>query len=474
MKYFILALFTFASVFAGDEFYKVEEIKHPDSKVALEIGGMCLDGEGGLMMTTRRGEVWHRNNKGEWKLFAYGLQEPLGIRPGIWPGEYYVLQRPELTRLLDEDKDGVADLYDCFSTGWGFTGNYHSYAMAFTQDKDGNFYGGLGLPFSTKGKFNGKWLATIGVPERGIYFKIDTAGNYSQVASGVREPVGSVFNEAGDLFVSDTQGSFICTNWIIHVKEGDFLGHPEGLIWDKSKLGLADKLLAMPLKERNVEIDKLRKRPVIYLPYRKLGSTVGGMAFDKTGGKFGPFAGQMIIAEVIENLLMRANIEQVDGVYQGAAFTLSRSVGTGGLRPVFAKDGSLYLGKTARGWGHGSGLSKINWTGKVPFDIKEIKIQKNGFKVNFTKKVSELKKDAIKLDSFKYAFTHAYTAPMVDKKQLAVSEVKLDSDGMGATLTVDGLAEDTVVHFNYKNLKSAEGESVKFNDAWYTLNKLPK
>ena len=474
MRIVLFTLLFTAFSLSADDFYKVEELKHPDSKVALEIGGMCLDSEGGLMMTTRRGEVWNRSADGKWKLYAYGLQEPLGILPGAWPGEFYVLQRPELTRLLDEDKDGTADFYDSFAKGWGFTGNYHSYAMALTQDKEGNFYGGLGLPFSTKGKFNGKWLATIGVPERGIYFKIDPSGDYSQFASGVREPVGSVFNDAGDLFVSDTQGSFICTNWIIHVEKGDFLGHPEGLIWDKSKPGLADKLLKMPLKERNVEIDKLRKRPVVYLPYRKMGSTVGGMAFDTTAGKFGPFAGQMIITEVIEDLLMRANIEKVDGVYQGAVFQLSRKIGKGGLRPVFAEDGSLYLGKTARGWGHGSGLAKINWNGKVPFDIKEIKIQKNGFKLNFTKKVTALDSNSVKLDSFKYTFTHAYTAPESDKKKLTISSVKLSDDGMSAELSVDGLAEDTVVHFSYKALKSAEGEAPVFHDAWYTLNKLVK
>lgn len=474
MKISLLTFFLFVFSLSADDYYKVEEIKHPDKNVALEIGGMCLSSEGGLMMTTRRGEVWNRSNDGKWKLFASGLQEPLGIRPGAWPGEYYVLQRPELSRLLDEDKDGVADFYDSFAKGWGFTGNYHSYAMAFTQDKDGNFYGGLGLPFSTKGKFKGKWLATIGIPERGIFFKIDPAGNYSQMASGVREPVGSVFNEAGDLFVSDTQGSFICTNWVIHVEQGDFLGHPDGLMWDKSRPGLADKLLAMPLKERNIEINKLRKRPVFYLPYRKLGSTIGGMSFDKTGGKFGPFAGQMIIAEVIEDLLMRANMEKVDGVYQGAVFQLSRKIGKGGLRPVFAKDGSLYLGKTARGWGHGSGLAKINWTGKVPFDIKEIKITKTGFKLNFTKKVSAITADTIKLDSFKYQFTHAYNAPTTDKKQHKVSSAKLAADGMSVELVVEGLTEDTVVHFNYKALKGSAGEAPVFHDSWYTLNKLLK
>ena len=134
---FILSLLIFTSY--AEDFFKVENMTPPEG-VVLEVGGMCLDGKGGLMMTTRRGEVWNYNN-GNWKLFASGFQEPLGIRPGNMPGEWYVLQRPELTRLLDENQDGVADLYSFFARGWGFTGNYHSYAMAFTKDKKGNFYG---------------------------------------------------------------------------------------------------------------------------------------------------------------------------------------------------------------------------------------------------------------------------------------------------------------------------------------------
>ena len=475
-SFLLISLFLLFAVNA-DEYYTAVEIKHPDSKVALEIGGMCLDGEGGLMMTTRRGEVWHRDKDGNWKLFAFGLQEPLGIKKGAWPGEYYVLQRPELTRLLDEDSDGVADLYDCFARGWGFEGNYHSYAMAFSMDKEGNFYGGLGLPFSHKKEnpFSGQWLGTRKTSERGIFFKIDTVGNYSQVASGVREPVGSAFNEAGDLFLTDTQGSFICTNWVIHVEKGDFLGHPDGLMWDSSRPGVAEKLLKMEIGERNKEIDKIRKRPVVYMPYRKLGASVGGLTFDTTGGKFGPFTGQMIIAEVIDNLLMRASIEKVDGVYQGAVFALSKDVGTGGLRPVFAEDGTLYLGKTARGWGHGSGLAEIKWTGKVPFDIKDIHVQKDGFKLTFTKKVKELKGEDIKVSSFRYQYTEKYNSPMVDQKSFKERTIELAPDGMSAVLKLkDPLDEDTVIHFSYKALKSESGETPRFPDCWYTLNKLPK
>lgn len=472
MKNILIILSLLICTTYGQDFFKVEEIV-PPKELALEVGGMCLDGKGGVMITTRRGEVWNYN-KGNWKIFASGLQEPLGIRPGNVPGEWYVLQRPELTRLLDEDGDGSADLYSFFARGWGFTGNYHSFAMAFTKDKEGNFYGGLGLPFSQKGKFQGRWLGTLKSVDRGIYFKIDKDGNYSQFASGVREPVGSTINDKGEIFITDTQGSFTCTNWVMHVEKGDFVGHPEGLLWDKSRPGVAAKLLKLPLKERNAELNKMRKRPVVYLPYRKLGVSVGGLTFDTSKGKFGPYAGQLIIAECIRPVLLRAFIEKVDGVYQGAAFKLSDKVGRGGLRPVFAEDGSLWLGKTARGWGRGLGLSKVSWNGKVPFDIKEIKIAKDGFDFIFTKPTAKFEAADLIVSSTVYEYTNRYKAEMQQGKNLTVSAIELAADGLSAHLKIADLAADTVVYFNYKKLRSQKGEATKFGETWYTLNKLKK
>ena len=86
--------------------------------------------------------------------------------------------------------------------------------------------------------------------------KVDKNGNWSHYASGVREPVGGAINDAGDIFISDTQGSFVSTNYIIEVKKGDFLGHPDGLLWDKSKTEKVKetiKSIAIPLISLRVE-----------------------------------------------------------------------------------------------------------------------------------------------------------------------------------------------------------------------------
>ena len=198
MKKLFITISLLISAISFAQNYSVENIEWPKGTV-LEVGDLKLTDDGKAYMCTRRGDVWVLKD-GNWKKFAMGLQEPLGLELGK-KGELYVLQRPELTRLVDEDGDDVADLYHTFSSGWGFTANYHEYSMGFTRDKDGNFYFGLGLPFSRKenNKFKGQWLGTIDIPDRGCYLKVDgKTGKFSHFAYGIREPVGAIINKDGE------------------------------------------------------------------------------------------------------------------------------------------------------------------------------------------------------------------------------------------------------------------------------------
>ena len=120
MRIHFLSLFAIAtavsSARAAD--YKITDIPAPDG-VVLEVGGMDWMPDGRLMMCTRRGDIWSfQPEKGEWKQFASGLHEPLGLVAGKDDGEIYVLQRAELTRITDTDKDGIAERFESFGKGW--------------------------------------------------------------------------------------------------------------------------------------------------------------------------------------------------------------------------------------------------------------------------------------------------------------------------------------------------------------------
>lgn len=478
MKHLLIITLLFLSFLAtANDSYEVTEIEPPEGCV-LEIGDLAFTDDGTLMMCTRRGEVWSLKD-GVWKRFAHGLQEPLGLIVGDKPGEFYLLQRPELTRLVDRDGDGLADRYETFAKGWGFSANYHEYAMGLTRDKAGNFYFGLGLPFSHKknNKFQGQWLGTMDVHDRGWYIKIGKDGSYGRVAPGVREPVGSAINTDGDIFITDTQGSYIATNYIMHVEPDEFLGHPDGLLWDKEKSEQVNAIAALPDAERNAALDKMRKRPAVYIPYRDMGSSIGGITFDTTGGKFGPYAGQLFVAEVIQALLMRASIEKVNGVYQGAvmAFYRGGTLAGGSHKMAFNKAGDMYVGQTARGWGSGHGLKRVHWKGDVPTDVKDIRIAPGGFTLTFTKPLDPAtagKAETYGLSTFQYNYSNVYTAGVRDRHELKVTDVKLADDKLSVTLTVDGLQADYVVSFDYSKLTAPDGSKPAHGKAWYTINSL--
>ena len=131
--------------------YTLEYLKTPDGCV-LEVGGMDFLSDGRLVVSTRRGQVWIVENAladdiadAEFKLFAEGLREGLGLN--VVDDEVFVVQRGELSRLVDEDGDDVCDRIDTVCNNWGVSGHYHEFAFGLPNDAEGNFYVTLNVSF---------------------------------------------------------------------------------------------------------------------------------------------------------------------------------------------------------------------------------------------------------------------------------------------------------------------------------------
>ena len=124
--------------------YTITRIPGPKDAL-LEVGGMDWMPDGRLAVCTRRGEVWTLDTKGQWKLFATGLQEALGVTHGDGANDLYVMQRPELTHLIDTKHAGVADRYETVNMSFCFSGNYHEFAYGPAVDRDGYVYYSLNL-----------------------------------------------------------------------------------------------------------------------------------------------------------------------------------------------------------------------------------------------------------------------------------------------------------------------------------------
>lgn len=139
---------------------------------------------------------------------AYGLAEPLGVR--IVDGEIFVLQKQELTQLIDNDKDGLIDEYKTISNDWLVSDNFHEFAFGLDY-MDGHFYATLATAILPGGA-----SADPQIQDRGKAIKISQKnGKVTFIAHGLRTPNGIGFNQKDQLFVADNQGDWLPASKIV-------------------------------------------------------------------------------------------------------------------------------------------------------------------------------------------------------------------------------------------------------------------
>lgn len=469
--------------------YDVQAIEIPKEMV-LGVSGLAFDRDGSLLICTREGEVWRfhadvnsfydETLKGHWSLYADGLHEPLGISVDQKTGEVFVVQRGELTQLIDENKDGAVDFYKQISAGWGLTDNYHEYAFGPVRGKDGSFYGTLNTSLSwPQWAKSDKWdIARVhggamgrATEYRGWSFRITPEGKFEPFSAGLRSPAGIGMSPEGELFYTDNQGDWNATSSLHHIIKGRFHGHPSSLFdhpdfkgKDLNGISIAD-------------YDKLRTRPAVWFPHGMVANSPGEPTWDTTKGKFGPFAGQIFCGDQGRSNIFRVVLDKVDGEYQGSCIKFAENLESGCIRNVFSPDGALWVGQTGRGWrSHGGqqfGLKRISYDGKTqPAEIQSVMLTKTGFRITFTKDMDE--KLAANVDSYDikhwgYHYHGEYGSPKVEEKKESPTVVKI-INARTVEITVP-LVINQVYQLNLSKLKCADGTSLLNNTAWYTLNR---
>ncbi|HEX8312893.1 MAG TPA: hypothetical protein VF614_16335 [Chthoniobacteraceae bacterium] len=475
----------FAAAAAPDKIpagYTVETVEIPKT-ITLSVGGLAFTPKGELMICTREGEVW-RYSQGQWHLFAEGLHEPLGIHVDQKTSDVWVVQRPEMTRLVDENADGRADLYQTVNADWGITDNYHEYAYGPARDAQGNFYGTLNTTLSWPGwAGSSRWdVARVhdsrmgrAAKYRGWAFQITPEGKFVPFASGLRSPAGVGMNLEGDLFVTDNQGDWVGSSTLQHVAKGRFYGHASSLMDHPDYTG-------KDLNQISVEdYARLRTLPSLWLPHGDLSNSPGEPTADSTQGKFGPFAGQFFIGDQTRSNIMRAYVEKVGGEYQGVVFNFVHPLQSGCLRTAFGPDGALWVGQTGRGWRSVGpeiyGLQRIVWNSTTtPMEMQKINATPQGFRITFTKPVDrELAAGPARyqIRHFHYAYRPEYGSPKMDETTVVPSKVVVSADGLTVDLEMP-LVTPKVYRISLVGIPGADGMPLSNETGWYTLNQVPK
>ena len=487
-----------------EDYFKILRVSTPED-VMLEVGGLVVLPNGDLGISTRRGDIYISENptgpRPHFRKFATGLHEVLGL--AYKDGNLYCAQRGELTKLVDSDGDGKADIYETVYA-WPLSGYYHEYSFGPKLAPDGSFFVSGNVAFGDEEW----WRGESRVPWRGWIMHITNDGKLEPWATGVRSPCGLGMID-GELFYTDNQGDWIGSGGLWQVKKGDFMGHPAGLRWT----GLSNSPVKLTTAELYAKVDPRQKRnaqgryikpenvvnekfttllevkktvpelrlPAVWLPYAILGiSTSEPVKIPENA--FGPFGGQILVGDQGQSKIMRVFMEKVNGEYQGAAWDFRSGFQSGVLRMAWGNDGSLFVGETNRGWGSAGnsslGLQRLVWNNRTPFETRAIRAMPDGFEIEFTMPVDKKSAEDLasySVESFIYKYHPVYGSPPVNIQPCTIKGVRLSDDGLKARIIVENLRKNYIHTIRLEGIRDRENSySLVHPTAYYTLNNIPE
>jgi len=364
-------------------------------------------------------------------------------------GALYVLHRRNLTKVVDINGDGKADRFDRVAALPHGVADTYDYGYGLNRDKTGSFV----LTYAP--------YANHTMSGSGSLIRLLEGGKVEELAYGFRNPLGWVAGPDGDLYYTDNQGEWVATNKLCHIVPGRYYGFPNS--------------------QQKQHAQKPFGKTTVWVPYGWAHS-INGVTYDATGGKFGPFAGQFFMAELMfGGAIIRASVEKVNGEMQGSCFPFW---GKGLMGPVvltFDPKGRLWVGSiTEPGWmaqPDRGGVYRIDFTGETPFEVREIRVLRDGFRLIFTAPVdpkSAADPASYLGEHYRYEYTGAYGSPELDRTRAAIEKAAVAADGRSVDLTLPPLVKDRVYLITAKGVKSAKGESLVHPQGAYTLNEIPR
>jgi cytochrome c len=386
------------------------------------------------------------------KCIAKGLAEPLGLN--VVDDTIFVLQKQELTKLVDTDGDEIIDEYQCFAKGWKASANFHEFAFGLAY-KDGYFYATLAIAILPGGA-----SARPQIPDRGKVVRISRKdGSMAFVARGLRTPNGIGTGPDNQLFVADNQGDWLPSSKILHVQEDAFFG---SYAVDSFAVAL------LPVQQ-----------PVVWLPQDEIGNSPTEPILMRDG----PYKGQLLHGDVCYGGLQRVFMEKINGAYQGCVFRFTQGLEGGTNRLAWGPDGGLYVGMIGNpgNWGQTGkfwyGLQRLKYNGQSTFEMLAVRAKSNGLEIEFTEPLRTgdgWDPAHYQLRHWWYEPTVNYGGPKMDEAELSVLSATVSADRKKVFLSIPGLQPGRVVHIRLRNLPlSAMGHEIWTTETWYTLNAIP-
>lgn len=426
-----------------------------------KVGGMDFMSDGTLIISTwdPSGSVYRITNAGSGdpsrikvEQIASGLAEPLGLK--VIHDTIYVLQKQELTRLLDTDGDRRIDEYQCVNNRWITSANFHEFAFGLAE-KEGDLYGTLAIAIQPGGA-----SGLNQVSSRGHVVRFDLpSGEMDYVASGLRTPNGIGIGIDGEIFIADNQGDWLPSSKIIHVQKNAFYGQHA----------------VDPVGTANLPVTP----PTLWLPQDEIGNSPSTPLAIHDG----PYEGQMIHCEVTYGGVERDFIEKINGQYQGCVFHFIQGLEAGINRMAWGPDGALYVGGIGNpgNWGQTGklwyGLQRLHYNGKPVFEMLAVRAKSDGVEIEFTQPLQDgdgwNPKDW-EVRQWRYVPTADYGGPKVDDRPLKVLSASVSPDRKKVGLQLEGMQAGHIVYLHMNTAYISEsGLPVWSTETWYTMNQIP-
>jgi glucose/arabinose dehydrogenase len=382
-----------------------------------------------------------------------------------------VLTKVGLLRLTEpEQENGMPWPWQTVADGWGYTADYHDWAVGLPQDAQGNYYVALPCQQDDRSISAARLRGTIQklVPqtptnEQPRAYRLET---YS---AGQRFPMGLAFNSQGDLFSTDNQGNYNPFNELNHLRFG-------------KRYGFINKL------ENRADFRPDFEPPAINLPHPWTRS-VNGICFLQTPASanvpsgFGPYEGHLIGCEYNGLSLIRMSLELVQGQYQGAAYLFSRppvdgeATFEGPVVCAVSPEGQLFVGNIHdSGWGGGQNtgsIVRLTPTGAWPLGISTVTALADGLRIDFTGAIDpQAASDAANytIRSYRRISTPAYGGADQDERDEPVLRAEVAADHRRVDLKLKPLRAGCVYEVRVGTI--AGSQTLFPSEAHYSMNKL--
>jgi mono/diheme cytochrome c family protein len=405
------------------------------------------------------------------RLLADGLPTPYGLNTG----QDYVDVSAKYAVLRIRTSEGVGRRIETAASGWGYTTDYHDWAVGLPRNDRGEYL--LGIPCEqdrrspAAARYHGNVLRLVPRPPTADDPRLFAL---EPISAGHRFPMGLALDRRGELFVTDNQGNYNPFNELNHVRPGVHFGFINSL--DRGKP-------APPLTPPAIEIPH---------PWTR---SVNGICFLDTPTElrarigrdlFGPLEGHLIGCEYDTRRLVRMTLQRVGDTFQGAAYPLSippTEANTGFLGPIVcavSPRGELYVGSIRdSGWGAGNNVGEIVRVrvepDKLACGIAEVRAVADGFTIDFFRPVDRDRAASAEnyaIQSYRRESTPAYGGRDLDRRTEQVKSVTVSDDARRVTLRLAELRPGFVYEFRLKNLSA--DETFHPAEAHYTLRIVPR